>query len=117
MSETKHSPEPWRRGEEHETKVEIQEAAPPYRLILTVHGTGRLGGCSPDHAVMDANARRIVACVNACAGLDIGGMETESLQDALFALEVLVDDDESVAARRLAIAQGRHALRSLGRLP
>ena len=64
----------------------------------------------------EEDARRIAAEHNACAGLDIGGLETGSVADALQALAVLCDDGEPAAARRLALGQGRHALRALGRL-
>jgi hypothetical protein len=61
MSELKWTPGPWQRGEEHELKVEIQEASPPYRLICTAHGTSVLGGRSPDWTSMQANAALISA--------------------------------------------------------
>ena len=69
MSENKHTPEPWEYWENDRTgfgvkmprKKKTRFGAEPYAVI---------GGFEQeDRAEMKANARRIVACVNACEGI------------------------------------------------
>lgn len=58
-----HTPEPW---EQFESIV-----------YMGMHGGFDLAGCP----LPEANARRIVACVNACAGLDTEYLETVGLPE------------------------------------
>lgn len=124
MSETKHSPEPWRRGEEHETMVEIETHAdrlvarvvhPPFASSSRCQHFGRDPFCE-----MDANARRIVACVNACAGIPTEALEARALGNALGAamsgLLAAVDDPDVLPGTRRRATLALEALRALGRL-
>lgn len=76
MSQNKHTPEPWEYWENDRTgfgvkmprKKKTRFGAEPYAVI---------GGFEQeDRAEMKANARRIVACVNACAGCATEVLET-----------------------------------------
>lgn len=77
MTEQKHTPEPWRIGAMESGQVAIDAA----------NGSEVTGWLDSD------DARRIVACVNACAGLDTD------------ALEKLPDISKVAAARRKYIAE------------
>ena len=86
MSEIKHTPEPWIAvpGKRHDPEVIITTQ---YRLDQS---KGEICGMDveftgPHGDEQKANARRIVACVNACAGID-----TELL-------EIIEDNDKTLA--------------------
>lgn len=68
-----HAPEPWREvvncGDDYETH--------PILIYSGAEYVGQVATDQHEHANTDANARRIVACVNACRGLD-----TETLEAA-----------------------------------
>jgi hypothetical protein len=106
----------WQRGEEHESKVEIQEAVAPYRVVCTVEG-GRISPRYPSGDEMRANARRVVALWNACAGLSTEALESGALAKALEALASLCGGPAPIRSINGAILSGAAALRSLGRLP
>jgi hypothetical protein len=72
-------------GEEHESKVEIQEAGPAYRVICTVHGRGFMRPVN-DSAEMHANARLIAA---APALLDALREAEASLTDTMLSVKTL----------------------------
>jgi hypothetical protein len=103
--ETKHAPEPWRSG--------------------TTYGAyGRLGtitdatGLTIDWCIDDDSRRRIVACVNACAGLPVEALEAGALADLIadvvvMRLAVDLTHPVSVEAGQRVDA----ALRALGVLP
>lgn len=109
MSGDKHSPEPWR----------VEQGS--MRDIETATGTTVVWGHDDysEPTMSEANARRIVACVNACAG-----MSTEALEgDALDRLVHLAIEAEAYLANarseyplNLAHRLFDH-LRFLGRLP
>ena len=96
---TQHTPEPWVRGE---------------RLLDIVSSKGnlvaRLAGTAGKCEVEDANLRRIVACVNACAGWETNQlevMELGSLKESLVRVMQQRDDlqaqvDELLKALRIA---------------
>lgn len=65
MSETKHTPEPW----------EVREVD---GLVAICHKTGWVLENDNDEQ-NKTDARRIVACVNACAGIDIKFLEDFSI--------------------------------------
>jgi hypothetical protein len=110
MSETKHSPEPWWIDWEATKETMISAGA---GNIAAVYSGEVSVGCRPD-------ARRIVACVNACAGIETEALENGALAKALRAAELIElglrdgDGREVTRARRLALVD---ALRALGRLP
>jgi len=87
MSETKWSPEPWRIGQYH-----VKDADDGCVVAVS--------------RIMESDARRAIAAVNACAGLSTEALESGAL------------------ARLLALFDGTYtqgdidaALRALGRLP
>lgn len=79
MSENKHTPEPWSagvikyKGEWHFTAVPVGNEGKITALC------GLAGANGEDESI--ANARRIVACVNACAGVETGHLEKYGLPD------------------------------------
>jgi hypothetical protein len=81
-AETKHSPEPWR--------VIADYAAMDAYGGQTCIASGGDGGA--------VNARRIVACVNACAGLSTEALEAGALGRALRLLEGIAPATAEVCA-------------------
>lgn len=114
--ETKHSPEPWTvtaedpaGGISDATGSQCAEAWPGCR-----HEPEDVNGeCM---AVQDANARRIVAAVNACAGLPTSALEEGALAKALEVLEAAAQPPGTHTVKGLR-QLAASALRSLGRLP
>lgn len=76
MSENKHTPEPWAYYDDRKSTGRIE-------IVGLGKTVSRIYLSVPDEDV--ANARRIVACVNACAGID-----TELL-------EIIADNDKTLA--------------------
>lgn len=79
-----HTKEPWRVGKlthprDYET---VRETVGPHEVVVdTDEGVYVIAGCNynfPKDA--KANARRIVACVNACAGIDTAFLEVAPLE-------------------------------------
>ena len=113
MSETKHSPEPWRlspAGKWYGPSVEAGPEGDGSRFVLNE-------GCAFDVG----DLRRIVACVNACAGIPTEALESGALGKALDAASLAalsgwdsVDGRRSV--ERQVLSDLFDALRSLGRL-
>lgn len=66
MSEQKHTPEPWSAAHE-ENEAEWGIDAGKWGVAICAD--------APGDGTAESNARRIVACVNACAGLDTGLLE------------------------------------------
>ena len=109
MSETKHSPEPW--YQDPEDCAWLGGAS-----VFSEKGPVRL--CE----VSEADARRIVACVNACAGLPTEALEAGALGRALDALGDMASQHRCgcghPACNRCADdGENAAALRALGRLP
>ena len=90
-----HTPEPWFWRIKHKTQRTI--SAPP---------RGDIAVCPGDDPIASANASRIVACVNACAGIP-----TETLEEvgADFAKAALDNGATAMVAHRLTAE--RDALR------
>ena len=110
MSENKHTPEPWQVFEDDPRAIVTKEN--PMLSLLSVGEDGL--------AIMyeEADARRIVACVNACAGIS-----TENLEDnvpikelARRYNETLKQRDELLAALEQFATWGRmqHKAQSKG---
>jgi len=74
MSEKKHTPEPW-------IQMGTEIADDGYEHIAVINGI-------TDNELNEANAKRIVECVNACAGMEEPKLEIESLKLANKLLEV-----------------------------
>lgn len=78
----KHTEEPWRLGRfTGANYAEVRETAGGMDIVVdTVHGPYVLASCNKNFLV-DAheNARRIVACVNACKGIKTESLEMEVL--------------------------------------
>jgi hypothetical protein len=126
MSETKHSPEPW--WIDWEATKETMVSAAAGNVAVVVSGEVSVG-CRPD-------ARRIVACVNALAGIPTEALEAGKLWEALEAMKARHDLDRTVVYRdgpdgTVSLVGGtldlrrtvsatsavEDALRALGRLP
>jgi hypothetical protein len=94
--------------------------AEPWRLSGTGHAVDANGIVVGNWNLLPHDARRIVACVNACAGIETEALENGALAKALRAAELIElglrdgDGREVTRARRLALVD---ALRALGRLP
>ena len=78
MSESKHTPEPWEFGYGQTREFGMclgigLNSAPDWHVVAVVSPAD-----SVNHAD-EANARRIVACVNACAGVDTDLLEDGEL--------------------------------------
>ena len=108
MSELKHTPEPWR--------VIMADDPDAYMLY------GDTGDCiaempSPDRqGVEHSNPYRIVACVNACAGMEDPEKEITKLRadqqvlvDALERIDIGEDDYLSIVREALAKVQAKEA--------
>lgn len=124
MSENKHTPEPWRIGRlTHPRDYEsVRETVGPHEVVVdTDEGVYVLAGCNynfPQDAL--ANARRIVACVNACAGIPIDMLEAmpsgpaallpmyarleKQRDDLLAALEGLTSDIQSLIGESCGVS-------------
>lgn len=100
---TNHTPEPWRIGEKHPDRIfaDRKSVSARERIALTAPFA-----CDTDEASARdfANAARIVACVNACAGIDTDILE--SLTPG--ALPKLLEQRKRLieAANRLVSASG-----------
>ena len=81
-----HSPEPWAKGEGHESSAQLVDATGK-RIADVRAGYGIRLPCDAIQEP-DANIDRIVACVNACAGIP-----TEALQNVarVFAAQRVAD--------------------------
>lgn len=81
--EQKHTPEPWKVTEPKSGRVQIS------------HSSGGIVGHAPQicamwnsNKVTQANARRIVACVNACRGFSIEELDgADIFRDSIDAME------------------------------
>lgn len=112
MSET-HTPEPWRYENDGES------------VLLYADGE-YVGEADCRHADIETdeiNARRIVACVNACQGVSTEVLETDHINQALELLELIWEmsgdsaDPRSLSAWWEVRAMMKIILTRLGRLP
>ena len=105
MSENKHTPEPWRTDAECGFPQDIHDSKG--NLFL------RCGSDFDNEIYGEANARRITACVNACAGIDTELLEIIADNDKTLAgviANVEKQRDELLAAlERLASAMSKQA--------
>ena len=90
MSENKHTPEPWQVFEDDPRAIVTKEN--PMLSLLSVGEDGL--------AIMyeEADARRIVACVNACAGISTGHLEKYGLPDFAQKISDLVQQSDELLA-------------------
>lgn len=84
MSDAKHTQEPWgfKAHEERPTTIVItghdpEDPGAPWNIAEMVPGASY---DNPDQSEM-LNARRIVACVNACAGISTEALEAGAIKD------------------------------------
>lgn len=109
-----HTPEPWQHSADlPHHGCRLIHAADGYLVADAGRITKRTG------ADMDSNARRIVACVNACAGMTDPAVEIAALRAALVSL--LAEHDEharstpdTIRRHHDAIAAARKALAGKG---
>ncbi len=104
--ETKHSPEPWtwRRGSKMDAGMNE----------VVVGSTGSVV-CATVPQSAEADARRIVAAVNACAGIPTAALEAGALAKAL---DLLTEAYADYQARMPAgwVLETRSALRKIGKV-
>src|SRR6266542_2122795 len=110
--ETKHSAEPWTRRRGSKADAGMNE--------VVVNSTGVVV-CATVPQAAETDARRIVACVNACQDLPTAALEAGALAKAL---DVLAQLGHGVSGHQYVTTAGPcrlcaadAALRSLGRLP
>jgi hypothetical protein len=125
VSDTKHSPEPWGafrldvsgtdEFKAYTARCIDQGAPEDFYVVMVEKPDGPADVCHVGNGPTSAeNARRIVACVNACAGLSTEALEAGMLAEALDLSETVsrcLSDVEHDGADDL-----RAALRALGRL-
>lgn len=102
MSETKHSPEPWACGP--------NPAGGPWVEVVDATGEEVAGADKCGAFYSEADARRIVACVN-----ELAGISTEALEAG--ALARVLDQAAYTSETGGGLALLGIALRALGRLP
>lgn len=103
MADAKHTPEPWLLDiTEHGFRIRMGSTVPytgiykPQHLIEWEPGVyydpeyGPNDAENKQYLEAEANMRRIVACVNACAGIPTEALETGVVWEMVEALEVLV---------------------------
>ena len=94
-----HTKEPWKVSDAHKTLIAaVSEIGVHFRAIASVD-TCNKGNDEYTNSIVDenkANAARIVACVNACAGISNEALESGLIGELVVALEniiVLVEND------------------------
>jgi hypothetical protein len=135
VSDTKHSPEPWGafrldvsgtdEFKAYTARCIDQGAPEDFYVVMVEKPDGPADVCHVGNGPTSAeNARRIVACVNACAGIATEELETGALGDALSLLAMLANedivsqaaDDDGRVNLRCWQFEARLTLRALGRL-
>jgi hypothetical protein len=127
MSETKHSPEPWGafrldvsgtdEFKAYTARCIDQGAPEDFYIVMVEKPDGPADVCHVGNGPTSAeNARRIVACVNALAGIPTEALEAGALKRALVALEHAASPPGARVLRDIR-AEAQAALRALGRLP
>ena len=110
----KHTPEPWQQHDDHPMY------GPGYADAVWTSkgpGYGKVCRCAPYTTATPesaANARRIVACVNACEGIADPAAALAEVREILTALLPKVEDDASRPGDRWAPLSVRRALALLG---
>lgn len=96
-----HTKEPWHIGETTHEEGEFIETA-----IMALEGRAAIAVCLDfgfnNLGMRESNARRIVACVNACAGIDTAYLESQD-NLATYARRMAIQRDELLAALKLII--------------
>ena len=100
MTNAKHAPEPWVISEDSENDILSESYGKGngwYEVAAPVSGSG-----NDDDA--QANAERIVACVNACEGIDPEAVPAmlEALKAAKTLLKLLDDVDKAILSSQFA---------------
>lgn len=112
---TEHTPEPWSYGSFHRLLVVPIEDGHPnkHRIIADLGETEFPFNATLDSELRYNNARRIVACVNACAGISTETLESEGSavmgwnRTASKLIRVTKQRDELLAALELCIPELR----------
>ena len=91
MSEAKHTPEPWRVGK-CGASMGVVVADTPVPEIGGSDAVDYYGGHLIGESITPANAARIVACVNACAGMGNPEQEIAALSWSPYTEWISVDD-------------------------
>lgn len=107
---TQHTPEPWRVCEPPNNDMITCDAVSGRYLVYCTRAGGQDGICKISEQEQEANARRIVACVNACAGISTDTLIEygDGNLEALFKMQQQRDElqakcDELLAAMHKAI--------------
>ncbi len=104
MSKAKHTPGPWRMGRKgNECRI---YADPDQHAIARTYGPSLngIGVCELTVPENKADARRIVACVNACEGFSIEELEDANLfQDSIESGNLMYELLEALKQCRLAL--------------
>ena len=108
MSENNHTPEPWSVFKHSWSESSIVAHGFDHGICgLDInHATEETQ--ESDEALMDANARRIVACVNACAGIGTGHLEKYGLPDFAQKISDLVQQRDELLAALEFYAERHH---------
>jgi len=89
-----HTKEPWKIAD-HDKSIVIC-----FQGKKTAHGTTPyFAGGGALESERNANARRIVACVNACKGIDIGALESDGFPMKLAGILALKNERDELLAR------------------
>jgi len=94
-----HTPEPWR--------LYPPGACVPHYDVRERIVSDCPSGRSVSDPISEADARRIVACVNACAGIPTEALEAGAVREALDLLVRLLGSDVSRNEVRAALAKVR----------
>lgn len=116
MSAPKHTPEPWRTHcwSSHATSiVAAPDPAEPKKIgdqTVADYGLVHVADCNGSLRASgnDANAARIVACVNACAGIETDELTATTAAYARDGLSVL----EAMKGSLILVTEERNALRA-----
>jgi hypothetical protein len=134
VSDTKHSPEPWGafrldvsgtdEFKAYTARCIDQGAPEDFYVVMVEKPDGPADVCHVGNGPTSAeNARRIVACVNACAGIATEALEAGKMGEALdaaamalrFASEDIANAYQFRGSTCGAVLQACYAVRALGR--
>lgn len=102
-----HSKEPWRQGKAYNAIVSDDACGP---MVNGAEAVAHYGGYMVAESVAEENRRRIVACVNACAGLDTELLENiamlgDTLKDRIDALRTEANQRDQLRAALVAMLE------------
>ena len=98
MDEVKWTPEPWALGEDRIVGNVIVAFKGGQLVAKTIYEGG-----SEDAGRPEANARRIVACVNSCREIDTETLEQFAVKDAVTGFGVAIAERDAARAELLAM--------------